>query len=187
MKPFFLLPYFCGAASATALVLLVYAAVQQTYRQAADDPQIQIASELAHRWALGKTMEAFFSDTIELSSSSASFVELYSTDGRPLRSSGLLHGFIPQLPAGVLDFVKTHGQDRVSWQPEAGVRMAMVVLKTPTAPVRYVAVGRSLQETENREKRLRFMVFIFWSVLVGLITITACMGYWYRSEKNKFK
>ncbi len=49
MKPFLHLSYLSALAIVTIVIALVYAAVQQNYRMAANDPQVQIARDAAER------------------------------------------------------------------------------------------------------------------------------------------
>jgi hypothetical protein len=178
------LPYASAAAIATVLLLLVYASVQQTYRTGADDPQVQLAKDLNHRLETGQSVERMMPDSIELSESLGVFVTFYGSDLRPLRSSGFLHGQLPRIPSGVFDFVKTHGEERVSWQPESQVRMALVVLRSSAPPVAFVVVGRSLLEVEKREHNLELMVLLSWGFILGIIILTALVTAISRPKKH---
>jgi hypothetical protein len=132
---------------------MIYIGVQQNYRSGANDPQVAVALEMAMNIHDGKPVDRWLSDSIHLDRSLLVFATLYNDQARPLRSSGFLHGKYPQLPKGVFDFVRVHGEERVTWQPEIGVRMAMDVIKSPADG--FIAVGRSLKEIEIREEKLR--------------------------------
>jgi hypothetical protein len=88
----------------------------------------------------------------------------------------------PVLPKGVFEVVKINGEDRVTWQPQKNVRMAIVVMKVNSAQVNYVAVGRSLRETEVREGDLLFMVFMGWVICMSIISINATI-YFFTKKK----
>ena len=124
-------------------------------------------------------------DTIDIAQSLSTFVALYDANGKPLRSSGYLDGKMPELPAGVFDFAKSHGEHQVTWQPRSGVRMAMVIISSNSSPVGFVAAGRSLQEVEVREHNLVTMVFLGWIICVGLVLLHAGLQF-YRNRQNKF-
>jgi hypothetical protein len=49
--------------------------------------------------------------------------------------------------------------------------MAMVIVKTNTLPVQFVAVGRSMEEVENRIEKMSSMVFIGWVLCMAVISI----------------
>jgi hypothetical protein len=136
----------------TAMSGLVYLAVQQALRQGANDPQIQMAEDAATVLAHGGTVESVLPTTqVDLEQSIAPFITVFDDTGTPLASSGLLHGQMPPIPAGVFDYVRQHGEDRITWQPEPGVRQAIVVVSYTGSPSGFVVAGRSLREVERRE------------------------------------
>ena len=177
MKMNFFLPYLLVIVIVTVLTGLVYAAVQQSYRTGADDPQIQLAMELQNRLKQGRPLTGLLPDSIRLEESMGIFATLYDQDMRPLVSSATLDGTIPQLPRGVFQYVKTHEKENVTWQPRPQIRMAMVVVLANQQGVAYIAVGRSLQQVEIRESNLRMMSFLAWSVIFVLIGITALIQF----------
>jgi hypothetical protein len=74
--------------------------------------------------------------------------------GRPLTWSGELHGLPPILPSGVLEYVNQHGEDRITWEPELGVRLATVIVKVEGSNPGFVLAARSLREVEIREDQV---------------------------------
>lgn len=166
----------------TAVSGVIYVSVQQVYRTGADDPQLQIANEINLKLRDGKSVDNFFSDTIDISQSLSPFVSLYDEAGQPLRSSGFLNGKPPVLPEGVFDFTKTHGEHRVTWQPADGVRMAMVLLSSNSSPIRFIAAGRSLTEVEAREHNLITIIFFGWILCVGLVLLHAVLNFYNRNK-----
>jgi hypothetical protein len=173
----------CMLAIITVFMLLIYAAVQQTYRSNANDPQIQIAREISIYLKEGKTIEHIFpTDSIDISKSLGVFAVLYDNNLKPMKSSGFLNGNIPQLPSGVFVFAKTHSEDAITWQPSPGVRMAMVLASVQSSNVAFVAVGRSLKEVEIRERNLLLMVFICWVICMGIVIINAFIQFRYQKK-----
>jgi hypothetical protein len=164
----------------TVVLLFMYASVQQNYRSLANDPQLQIARDISLRLKEGKSIEHIFpADSIDIAKSLGVFAVLYDNNERPLRSSALLDGKIPQLPKGVFDFTKSHGEDVITWQPRSGVRMAMVVVLVQSPATGFVAVGRSLNEVEIRESNLVQMVLLCWLIGMGIIVATELIQYWF--------
>jgi hypothetical protein len=163
------------AAVTTLLCGLVYLAAQQSLRQGANDPQIQMAEDAAAALAGGGTPESMLPVArVEISTSLAPFMVIYSDTGEPLVSSGLLHGAVPLLPSGVLDYTRQNGEDRVSWQPESGVRIAAVVVAYDGAQPGFVLAGRSLREVEKRESQVEQITGIVWRVaLAGSLVVAA--------------
>ena len=169
----------------TLILLLIYAASQQTYRTGANDPQIQMARDMAVSLKEQKSIEHIFPvDSIDISKSLGVFAVLYDRNSRPVKSSGFIHGKTPQLPAGIFDFVKSHGEDMITWQPQPGVRMAMVVAAVQSPDISFLAVGRSLKEVEVREGNLLSMVMISWLICVGIIVINAFIQLRFKKEQK---
>jgi len=134
---------------------LVYLTVQQSLRMGANDPQIQMAEDAATTLAAGGTPVSILPTTqLDISNSLAPFLVVYSDAGEPLASSGLLNGAAPLLPAGVFDYTRLKGEDRVSWQPKSGVRVAAVVVAYGGSHPGFVLAGRSLREVEIRESQV---------------------------------
>lgn len=172
---------------ATILALALYAIPQQVLRHGANDPQIQMATDLAaflnsHGVTSGVHQRALQKDDaiVDMNQSLAPFLIVYNDAGQPLDSTGQLDGKIPTPPAGVFDYVRRHGEERVSWQPilgsVRGVRVAAVVERVGGAQPGFVLAGRSLREVEAREEQVRKMAGLAWLGMLGLIFIGA-LGY----------
>ena len=180
MKHFLHLSYLSALAIVTTVMALIYAAVQQNYRMSANDPQVQIARDVAIRLEHNQPVTSFTSDTIDLSKSLAVFIAYYGADKKPVASTGYLNGAIPELPAGVLDYVKKHAEDWVTWQPRKDVRLAAVVKFVSSPSVAYVVAARSLQEVEIRVGNLIRIIFIAWLLCFVIILIN-----WNWSYRNR--
>jgi len=86
-------------------------------------------------------------------------VIIYDNTGKPLASSGFLNGEVPVPPMGVFEYVRENGENRLTWEPQAGVRSAIVVNKfTNDTGFGFVLVGRNMRETEKREADLMMKV-----------------------------
>lgn len=162
----------------TALSLLIALTVQQSYRQSANDPQVEMAEDAAAALAGGANLQSLaLSGTIDLSHSLSPFLVFYNEDGTPTGGNGLLEGKYPVLPQGIFAFVRAYGEDRVTWQPTPDLRYAIVITRTTDAsgtPDGFVMAGRSLREVEDREDRLSSMVAVAWiSILLGAFLIAA--------------
>ena len=64
------------------------------------------------------------------------------------------HKEIPRPPHGVLEYVRDHGEERVTWQPERRVRIAAVVVRYEGKGSGFVLAGRSLREIEGRVRQV---------------------------------
>jgi hypothetical protein len=164
-----------AAGAATVASLFVYAAVQQTYRSGADDPQVQMADDAAVALRAGAPAEAVVPrDTVDLALSLRPFVIVYDRDDRPLAGSGRLNGALPVPPAGVLDRARASGRYSVTWQPRRAVRIASVLWSVGDDG-RVVLAGRSLREIELRESRLHLMSALAWGALLVASVVAALL------------
>jgi hypothetical protein len=169
------------------ICLLVYAAVQQSFRQSANDPEIQMAEDAASALAKGATVETVVPlAEVDVQRSLSPFMIVYDDSGTVLKTSGLLNGQVSPLPDGVLGYTRVAGQDRVTWEPQQGVRMAALVVRYTGQQSGYVLAARSLREVEKREDQLFLiaglaMLCILAASLVGVVISTLVGDYCARS------
>jgi hypothetical protein len=78
---------------------------------------------------------------------------------------------------GVLDYVRKNGQDRVTWQPAPGVRMATVVVPYKNG---FVMAGRSLTEVEKRESQVESLcglaMLCIWAATFIVVVLGELVG-----------
>jgi hypothetical protein len=147
----------------TGLVGLCYAAVQQDLRQSANDPQIQMSEDIATKLADGQPIQNVVpSEKVDIAKSLAPYIIVFDANGKPIASSAQLDGQIPTIPAGVTDYVKQNGEDRITWQPQSGVRSAVVVTQFKGSNSGFVLAGRSLREVEIREDNILYLLTVGW-------------------------
>ncbi|HVY36152.1 MAG TPA: hypothetical protein VG982_02660 [Candidatus Paceibacterota bacterium] len=154
----------------TLLCGLVYVAVQQSIRQGANDPQIQMAEDAAGLVASG-SLSSSPQTLVAVDKSLSPFLIVFDDTGTPTISTAVLDGKTPIPPQGVFDFTKTHGEDRITWQPKAGVRIAAVIAKVPGTSAGFVLAGRSLREVEQRESKLALQVAGIWVLSIIVILL----------------
>lgn len=170
--------FFVSLGCLTILCGIIYAAVQQVYRTAADDPQVQLAGDARDFLEKGHSVNELFSalklfpaDSLDIARSNGVFVTIYDEEKRPVRSNGYLHQLLPTPPVGVFDVAKQKRENRFSWQPEAGVRIAMIVIHGDAPGIGFVAAGRSLKETEIREANLVKTIFAGYVLCFVLLIV----------------
>jgi hypothetical protein len=150
---------------------LVYVTVQQNFRQGANDPQIQMAEDAASMISAGtQPLAAVPAARVDIAKSLAPFMVVYDNSGKVLAASGILDSQVPQIPAGVLAYTNVHGEDRLTWQPKNGVRIATVVAKLTGSQPGFVLAGRNMREVERRESELAEQVLIVWALSMLLVT-----------------
>src|SRR5947209_5104822 len=99
---------------------------------------------------------------------------VFDAAGNAVASSAQLHGQQPPFPTSVFDAAREHGQDRITWQPEHGVRSAVVVQRWVGG---FVVAGRSLRSTEEREDQILLLTVLMWLLTLGatgVVTLLAC-------------
>ena len=171
----------------TLFALLVYAAVQQSYRGGANDPQLQMAEDAAAQLGGDTTTPAELTSgpTVNLATSLAPYTIVYDAQGKVLASTGMLSGHAPTPPSGVLQEARDHGSNSITWQPAAGVRSAIVVMPYGDATSGgTVLVGRSLRSVEDREGFLLLMAAVAWigALVGGLVVAFVAARLWGSSD-----
>ncbi len=145
----------------------LYIVVQQDFRQTANDPQIQLAEDVAARLSQGEPPQAIIRPgEIDISTSISPFVAIYDATGKLVISSATLGGQPIDIPNGVFNTTKARGEDRLTWQPHAGVRQALIITHYTASGGGYVVAGRSLREVEHRIDLLGFYVILGWCAMM---------------------
>ncbi len=160
----------------TALSLTIYVVVQQDLRLGANDLPIQLAEDTAAALSGGDTIASLLEDKkIDLASSLAPFIIIFNEQEMPIASTVELDGQIPIPPPGVFAFTKAHGQNRLTWQPQTGIRNATVTVHFSGKESGYVLAGQSLRQVEKRIGLLGLQVLAAWlaSLFFSLIVITS--------------
>ena len=163
------------AVVASGLCFFTYVAVQQSYRMNANDPQIELAQNDAASLKSGAApTDVVPAKTLDLATSLSTFTIVFDAQGNILASSALLDGKTPAVPVGILTSALKTGENRVTWQPRTGVRLATVVDAYQSASSSgFVLVGRSLREAEARIDNLTLMLTLTWicALLASLVVI----------------
>jgi hypothetical protein len=169
------------AAIITVIFGTIYVTIQQNIRQAANDPQIQLAEDASLVIGKGASPAALLGPTpsVDFGMSLSPFAMVFDSSGKLVNSSGSLNGSVPVPPAGVFDYARAHADDRLTWQPAAGVRIAAVVTYFKASTTGYVLVGRNMREVEKRESQTGTLVLIGW-----IVSIVASGGLaWFLGKK----
>lgn len=177
------------AALATGLALALYAIPQQVLRLGANDPQIQMATDMAsildrsgvtdglHQGALQNS-----GAVVDLSRSLSPFLIVYNDQGQPVGANAQLDGKTPTPPAGVFAYTRSHGEDRITWEPIPGshaVRIAAIVVRVEGNQPGFVLAGRSMREVEDRIEQVRQMAGLTWIGMMSVIFVGTLTFGWY--------
>lgn len=163
--------WFGYAAVITLLCGIIYIVTQQTYRLSGNDPQYQMAEDAANALSNGADPKLLVSaSSVEISQSLAPYLVIYDVAGNMVAGNAKLNGQPLKIPKGVIDYVDKNGKDAATWQPQPGVRQAMVGMRGKN----YLAfTGRSLRRIEERIAKLGEQVFFGWamSLLAMLVVV----------------
>jgi ABC-type amino acid transport system permease subunit len=144
-----------AAAVVSILFGTMYGMVQQSIRLSAyDQPRQAIDAYVANRNA----SESNFT-RINLAADSNVFVIAYDSNGRATGGDGYLNGKLGVVPFGVLQHARAGHENTITWQPQAGVRLAVVVAKDGT---NYILAGQSLKSYEDRIGQVGQVAFFGW-------------------------
>ena len=164
----------------TAMSGLVYVTVQQSLRQGANDPQIQMAWDIASKLTQGIDINKLVPfEQVLVGSELSPFIIIYDYNFNPIIGNGIYDGKLAQVPKGVLNYTKEHLEDRVTWQPDKYTRIALVVEKSGDGKS-LVAVGKSMREIEKRENRILYFTMLAW-----LATILSTLAVAFAFDKMK--
>lgn len=193
-------------ALSTGLALALHTIPQQVLRQGANDPQIALAGDLEARLESGVAPAAAVpAAAVDMARSLSPFVIVSNDQGQPLASQAVLNGQTPTPPMGVFDYVRQHGEERVSWQPVLGttsnkdeksvlnggmtvqrghgVRIAAVIQRVNGPTPGFVLAGRNMREVEAREAEVGQLALLTWIGMMGVILVgTAAYGWWTRPK-----
>jgi len=184
------------AGIATGVALALYAIPQHVLRSGLNDPQIQMAGDLAttlDRLGVndglrqGALLNPGGGGTVDMARSLSPFLMVFNDAGQLLGSNGQLDGQAPAPPGGIFDYVRQHGEERVTWQPRRGVRIAAVVVRVQGPQPGFVLAGRNMREVEARIGDVQTMAGLTWLGMLGLIGIGAVAFSWMTSSKPTVK
>jgi hypothetical protein len=169
-------PIFFHALTLGLILTLMGGAAAATFqgmlRRGADQPQIQMADSYASKIAAGAPPERVIlmsPGRVDLQQSLEPFAIFYNDQGVPITAGGFLNQTIPTPPDGVFNYVRAHGDDHITWQPQPGVRIAAIFRRVDGSNPGFVLAGRSLRAVEEEENLFFRMVFIAWFIVVALL------------------
>ena len=154
------------------LTMFAQVALQQSYRQNANDPQIQMAEDTATALEQGKKpADLVPAITVDLRRSLAPALIITDENLNVIASSARLDGRTPLPPHGAFEAALNGqgkdtaepGENRITWQPASDVRQAAVIVHYKGG---YVVASRSLREVEAHEGQLTQMAAL---TFIGLL------------------
>jgi len=166
------------AALSTLLSFGLAVIPQQVLRLGANDPQVEITGNLKVLLEQGANPSPLVSrDIVEMSESLSPFTMAFDEEGRLLASSAVLRGTSPIPPAGVFTHVRELGEERFTWQPQRGVRIAAVMRHVRTGG--FILAGRNMREVEARENLATTQAGLIWVGMLAIIVVGTFLFGWF--------
>lgn len=122
---------------------------------------------------------------VDLKNSASVFLQIFDEKGNLISGSARLDGQSPLPPKDVFAKARKSGQNRFSWQPQKGVREAVVLMHI--APNKgFVLSGVSLSEPEKLANRLGWLFFAIW-LFANVFTLASLVfvQWWYEYDRQK--
>jgi hypothetical protein len=158
--------------AATLVLGAAYSMVQQEARLAANDTPISVTESARRLLESGSApVDVVAKQKTNLRTDNWVFTIVTDSSRHVLASSANLDGKTPLPPQGVFDYTKDHGTDKITWQPDSGVRLAIYVSTYKSDnDSGYIISGQSLKLTEQRINRLSLIAVVSWVITVGWIS-----------------
>jgi hypothetical protein len=169
----------------TFTCLLTYIVAQQLTRLGANDLPVKLATETSIKLEKGQSPgNSIPGETVDISKSLETFVMIFDRDKNLITKSAMIGNAEPVYPKGVLDYVDKMGEDKVTWQPQEGLRFATVVIKSGDS---YIVAGRSLQEPERLIGIIGNIVFFAWLACAVFSSIALGIVYVFIKKYSRWK
>ncbi len=148
----------------TTIVFMTMSVVlRQEIRLSANDEQVQLAEYGASMIERGLAPEAATGPVrIDISRDHVPYMMVFNSDGQIIASNALLRDVAPKIPSGIFESASTTGEARVTWEPEPGIRSAIVAVAYGGANPGFVVVGKSLRESERRDDVIFSIIAMAW-------------------------
>jgi hypothetical protein len=159
--------------SVTLTLGAAYSMGQQSARLAANDAPASLAESSKKLLESGSDpSEVISKQQANLRTDNWPFTIVTDSSRHVLASSAVLDGKTPLPPAGVFDYTSAHGTDKITWQPDNNVRLAIysTTYKSGSGSG-YIISGQSLKQTEDRISRLTLIAFVAWVIIVSWISV----------------
>lgn len=153
------------------LLLFGYVGLQQSLRMGLNDPQLQIAQDIASKLSQGAPPNSVVPTTlVDESQSLAPFVTIADNNINILASSGKIGDQVPLPPTSAFPDSQKRSNNWFTWQHDNDkVRDAAVIVPYGNH-AGYVLVARSMSQVENT---IEYITVLAGMTLLGILTVPA--------------
>jgi hypothetical protein len=164
--------WIAGVLMITLAAGVVWLSYGLSLRNGGDRQPWQLAARAATQLTSGSRPGRVLPPVINMASNPAPFVIVYDPQYRVLASSGRLNGHTPALPAGVLAWAAAHGQDRITWQPQPGLREAAIIEPHGGPHPGFVLAAQSLRGISGQQRSLTRNIACIWLAALAISFLT---------------
>lgn len=153
----------------TILLIGVYTAITSSIRAEANQPQVQIAEDIASQLhdKIAPSI-SLPSKEVDIEHSLAPFVMIFDSTGKVQDSSGKLNGQPPSVPYAALTSFRTRQDNRITWQPKPNTQIAAVITYYRNDKTEgYVLAGRNLREVRRQQSTVIQTLTLTWALLIA--------------------
>jgi hypothetical protein len=165
--------WFGYVALVTLFCCMGYLVGQQGFRQSADDPQYQLVQDAVNAINKGADPKSLGAPVLDLAETLSPYLIIYDKAGNMVINGARLNGKPLEIPKGVLNYIQLNGVDHATWQPEPGIRQAMVGMRTTNRQV--VIAGRSLRKIEEHIAILGQQMALGWAISMVAMLVVAVL------------
>ncbi len=178
------IPLFC---TIVCIYGFLYLALQQYIRLSANELPMQYAEDTRTKWLRNGDISDIFKEVpkIELGKSLSPFIIICDSNAAPRASTCSLNGRCPVPPKGAFIAALQRGQNRITWQPEPGIRNAIVILPfSMNGQHGYILAGHSLRETDDRDRFLLAQISVGIPFTLFATFVTALLSGFIKRKMN---
>ncbi len=152
------------------LLLFGYVGLQQSLRIGMNDPQLQMAQDIASKLSQGASASSVVPTTalVDESQSLAPFVTIVDNNTRVLASSGKIGDRVPLPPTSAFPDSQNRSNNWFTWQHDK-IRDAAVIVPYGNH-AGYVLVARSMSQAENI---IGYITKLAGLTLLGILVVPA--------------
>jgi hypothetical protein len=168
----------------TFICALVYLVTQQELRLGANVNPYQIAVDTSIKLEKGSNIKEIINgQNLDVSKGLGAFVMVFDNNKSLVATTGMMGSIKPSYPKGVLEYLDTHKEDRVTWQTKERLRFATVAIKYKNG---YIVGAQSLLETENTIQKIGALVLFAWIASILCLALIIFLIYFFiKGEKNQ--
>ena len=157
-----------------------YVSFQQIERNNANGHAAMTAKQVIYELENGKSLQEALPVDTNISTTITPFVFVYDNNKNLVASSSDNSDIV--YPNSCLEQIDKTGENRVTWQPEKGLRFATVGIKYKNG---YVIGAYSLSESENTTSHFTITLLIGCILYAALYAILLLIYYWIIKIKKK--